>query len=163
MLVIYIVLFLLLLLYFNRTLENFFPLYTYLLGASERLYTLLSSVKTIFERNGIPYAITSNLLEDAIYKKKLRNGQQIGTILVPEHFIRNVIELTKDFVDLGFGFNDLPDGTLRLSGSISLPVIPDVVLHIVPIQFTGRRWISQSKINLGVEIYNHTDLFPLKL
>ena len=142
--------------------EAFLPVYSYLVGASNRLYKLLDAVKTTFEKHDIPYAITGNVLLSAVESQKLSRGQTQATVLVPQESVRKLLDASTDFLQLGLGMSDLRDGGFRLSSSVALPVLSDTSIMIFPVINTGDKWITVSKYSGYDEWYASNDLFPGK-
>ncbi|CAM6054139.1 unnamed protein product [Sphagnum tenellum] len=141
----------------------FLPVYGYITGSHNRLYRLLSTVKSIFERNGIPYSITGEALLSAVEQNKLKRSQSVATILVPQKDIGNLLNLNSAFVALGLGLSDLPDGGFKLSSAISLPFITDTAIQIYPVIPAGDRWMTTSNLIGYDEWYGANELFPTKM
>jgi hypothetical protein len=147
----------------KRRKELFFPVYSYLTGANERLYNLLSTVKSLFEKHNIKYTITGLTLLSAVEKGKLNRGQSVANFLMPQSELVKLLNTTNELNSLGLGLSDLPDGGIRLSSAMGLPFMSDVAILIYPVILAGNRWITLSKLLGYDEWYGVEELFPTKL
>lgn len=143
--------------------EKFLPMYSYLIGTSDRLYRLLATVKDLFDKNDIPYSITGKILLSAVTNERLDRGDSTGMILVPESAIGKVLSLTDELLLVGLGFSDMPDGTFRIGGALTLPFFQDIAIHILPVSLAGDKWIIKSRTVGMSEWYTSGDLFPTKM
>lgn len=143
--------------------EQFLPVFTYLIGTANKLYKLLEIIQTLFEKNGIPFSISGRILLQAVMNQKLSRGDSVGLILVPKESIKKVLDLHEDFLQLGLGFNDLPDGSIRLGAAMKLPFISDISIQILPVELAGDKWIVSATTAGYDEWYGATELFPTKL
>jgi len=142
--------------------EKFLPVYGYLTGANDRLYKLLSDMQAVFEKNGVKYAITGDILLSAVEKEKLTRGQTTGVVLIAQEDVDELLASNGDFAKLGLGLTDLKDGGYRLSSGVSLPTFTDTAILLFPIVQAGERWITSSKYQGYNEWYGADELFPGK-
>lgn len=142
--------------------EKFLPVYGYLVGANDRLYKLLSDMQAVFDKNGVRYSITGDVLLSAVEKERLTRGQTVAVVLVPQEDIDEMLSSSDDFKTLGLGFTDLRDGGYRLSSAVSLPAVTDTAILIFPVTLAGDKWITSSKYQGHNEWYGADELFPGK-
>jgi len=125
----------------------------------QRMYNLLSIAHNVLTKNGVPYAMTANLLLSAVEKGKLRRGVTQATFLVPAVNVRKMLDASDEFKMHGLAFDDLPQGAYRLSSK--LPNVIDVSIIILPVILAGNKWITSAK--QYDEWYGADELFPAKL
>jgi hypothetical protein len=147
----------------SHVIERYLPLYGYLVGTKGRLYSLLSDMKTVFSKHGIPYVVSGDVLLSMAEKGSLMRGQEHATVLIPQQYVEHLLTSTYDeFKLLGLGLSDLPDGGFLLSSSISLPSLTDTRISIYPIVPAGNKWITISKVLGFDEWYYAEHLFPAR-
>ena len=147
----------------KKNLEGFIPIYSYVRGKRNRLHTLLSATVKLFEKENIPYSITGRTLHSAITCKKLSKYESVATVVIRHVDLTRLMNLSTEFLQLGLGFNDTPDGNFILSSAISLPSVNGIAIKIIPLTISGENWITVSKpSSLESEQYAIRDLFPTK-
>lgn len=141
--------------------EKFLPIYSFLTGASNRQYFLMRITHDILTKNNIPYAISGRALLYAALRGKLPRKEGKTLLLIPVDYIHQLLDLSQEFKNIGLGFNDLPDGSLLLSTSMSLAFLNDTSITIVPMQESNNEWFAVN--NMYYERYLSKDLFPTKM
>jgi hypothetical protein len=147
----------------DQVTEKFLPVYAHLAGANDRLYKLLSSLKSVLVKNDVPFSLTGYVLLSAVEKRRLTRGQSQATVLIPRDFVDKLLSSTSDFVQLGLGLTDLRDGGYRITSAISIPSVTDTSILILPMHLAGDRWITNARFRGGYhEWYGSDELFPTK-
>lgn len=142
--------------------ERFIPAYGHLTGANDRLYLLLDTMRNIFMKYEIPYAITGDVLLSAVEKERLTVGQMKALILIPQDYVDKLLAASDELKAIGLGISDIYSQGYRISSSVSLPIVNDTSIEIYPVTLAGDKWITNAK-SLGYgEWYGKDELFPGK-
>lgn len=147
----------------GKDIEKFIPIYGYLTGTNDRLYYLLSQVKSLLEKNSIIYSITGKILHSAVTQQRLVRGDTIAVLLIPSEKVNELIEMADEFLGLGLNLTDMKDGTFRLGGAMTLPFVSDTAIFFVPVTLAGDKWITEGKYTGLNEWYEKNELFPGKM
>lgn len=122
--------------------ERFIPLYSYLCGPTNRKISLLSHFDSVMKQSSIPYSIAGYLLHAAISRKSLPAGDFRMMVVIRQEDVAAFLDTHLLFKNLGLSIQDLPGGTFLVTSAMSLPFLRNVALEVIPVQWTGDRWIS---------------------
>lgn len=142
--------------------EYFRPMFNYLTGANSRLYYMIETISSILLSAGIPWSISGEALVSAVTRGRLSRGDVNAVIVYPAAFTRKLLDLSAEFPRFGLSLNDLPDGTFQLTSSIPSTITSDTIIHMIPLELVGDRWMSTSKVIGYDEWYMKGELFPTR-